>query len=123
MAPQQGYGATGKRTRSCASHTETKQDPRPEEDHAQSGNARSTSWAECRDKKGSAPSRRTEMSLDIPLYRTSPVSVYRACGLLPSAPSLGHDRQSTGMFSCEVRLCKPAFRQFTVDHEGRDATS
>src|SRR6266851_3403804 len=74
MAPQQGYGTTGKRTRSCASHTETKQDPRPEEDHAQSGNARSTSWAECRDKKGSAPSRRTEMSLDIPLYRTFPVS-------------------------------------------------
>src|SRR5260370_37752121 len=30
-----------------------------------------TSWAECRDKKGSASSRRRDISLDIPFYRTS----------------------------------------------------
>jgi hypothetical protein len=36
-----------------------------------SRSARSTSWAECRDKKGSAPSRRREMSLDIPSPETS----------------------------------------------------
>src|SRR5467141_4451927 len=33
-----------------------------------------TSWAECRDKKVSAPSRRGDISLDIPFYRASPVS-------------------------------------------------
>src|SRR5882762_336414 len=32
-----------------------------------------TSWAECRDKKVSASSRRRDFSLDIPFYRTSPV--------------------------------------------------
>src|SRR6266403_514439 len=31
-----------------------------------------TSWAECRDKKVSASSRRGDFSLDIPFYRTSP---------------------------------------------------
>src|SRR6267378_3915810 len=70
--PQPGYGTTAKRKRSSASLTETKQDLRPEQDHSRSGSAPSTSWAECRDKKGSAPSRWKEMSLDIPLYRTSP---------------------------------------------------
>src|SRR6266404_252949 len=70
--PQPGYGTTAKRKRSSASLTETKQDLRPEQDHSRSGSAPSTSWAECRDKKGSAPSRRKEMSLDIPLYRTCP---------------------------------------------------
>src|SRR6266481_1804028 len=72
--PQPGYGTTAKRKRSSASLTETKQDLRPEQDHSRSGSAPSTSWAECRDKKGSAPSRRKEMSLDIPLYRTSPIT-------------------------------------------------
>src|SRR6266404_7121181 len=72
--PQPGYGTTAKRKRSSASLTETKQDLRPEQDHSRSGSAPSTSWAECRDKKGSAPSRRKEMSLDIPLYRTCPIS-------------------------------------------------
>src|SRR6267142_2101848 len=33
-----------------------------------------TSWAECRDKKVSASSRRGDFSLDIPFYRTSPVT-------------------------------------------------
>src|SRR5258708_29073390 len=74
MAPPQGYGATAKRKRSSASHMETKQDLRPEENHSRSGSARSTSWAECRNKKGSAPSRRGDVSLDIPFYRTSPVT-------------------------------------------------
>src|SRR5258708_6404014 len=77
MAPPQGYGATAKRKRSSASHMETKQDLRPEENHSRSGSARSTSWAECRNKKGSAPSRRGDVSLDIPFYRTFPV---RAAG-------------------------------------------
>src|ERR1700719_753002 len=36
--------------------------------------ARSNDWAECRDQKVSAPSRRRNMSLDIPFYRTSPSS-------------------------------------------------
>src|SRR5580658_1641203 len=30
------------------------------------------SWAECRGKKGSAPTRRGDVSLDIPFYRTCP---------------------------------------------------
>src|SRR6266478_9602070 len=38
--------------------------------------ARSNSWAECRDKKVSAPSRRGDISLDIPFYRTSPVTAF-----------------------------------------------
>ncbi len=38
------------------------------------------SWEECRNKKVSAPSRRRDVSLDIPFYRTSPVSVYQALG-------------------------------------------
>jgi hypothetical protein len=42
--------------------------------------ARSNDWAECRAKKGSAPSRRRDMSLDIPFYRTSPVSVNQDLG-------------------------------------------
>src|SRR5258706_10374523 len=70
MAPPQGYGATAKRKRSSASHMETKQDLRPEENHSRSGSARSTSWAECRNKKGSAPSRRGDVSLDIPSPET-----------------------------------------------------
>src|SRR5216684_8160708 len=49
-----------------------------------SRSARSTSWAECRDKKGSAPSRRKEMSLDIPLYRTCPISVNQDLSLVRS---------------------------------------
>jgi hypothetical protein len=76
MAPQQGYGTTGERKRISASHTETKQGTRPEEDHSQIAGARSNSWAECRDKKGSAPSRRTELSLDIPFYRTCPITAF-----------------------------------------------
>src|SRR5258708_40002174 len=74
MAPPQGYGATAKRKRASASHMEAKQDLRPEQDHSRSGSARSTSWAECRNKKGSAPSRRGDVSLDIPFYRTSPIT-------------------------------------------------
>jgi hypothetical protein len=57
-----------------AAHAETKQNPLPGEDHSQSKRLRSNSWAKCRDKKGSAPSRRRRMSLDIPFYRTLPVS-------------------------------------------------
>src|SRR5882762_5088011 len=34
-----------------------------------------TSWAECRDKKGSASSRRGDISLDIPFYRTFPITL------------------------------------------------
>src|SRR5258706_2378153 len=87
--PQPGYGTTAKRKRSSASLTETKQDLRPEQDHSRSGSAPSTSWAECRDKKGSAPSRRKEMSLDIPLYRTCPVS---ALGRSRPAADATHER-------------------------------
>src|SRR5580693_2925409 len=72
--PQRGYETTAKRKCSCARHTETKQDLSPEQDHSRSESARSTSWAECRNKKGSAPSRRRGFSLDIPFYRTSPVT-------------------------------------------------
>src|SRR5580700_5616034 len=61
---------------SCARHTETKQDLSPEQDHSRSESARSTSWAECRNKKGSAPSRRRGFSLDIPFYRTCPVCAF-----------------------------------------------
>ena len=38
--------------------------------------ARPIARAECRDKKMSAPSRRRNMSLDIPFYRTSPTSAF-----------------------------------------------
>src|SRR6267378_1876436 len=34
-----------------------------------------TSWAECRDKKVSASSRKGRISLDIPFYTTSPVTL------------------------------------------------
>src|SRR3984893_1319813 len=47
----------------------------PEQDHSITS-ARSNSWAECRDKNVSAPSRRRRMSLDIPFYRTSPVTAF-----------------------------------------------
>src|SRR5258706_13147068 len=95
--PQPGYGTTAKRKRSSASLTETKQDLRPEQDHSRSGSAPSTSWAECRDKKGSAPSRRKEMSLDIPLYRTCPVSAFtRTLRLVGPCPTFQHK------ITCEV---------------------
>src|SRR5580704_8281248 len=78
--PQRGYETTAKRKCSCARHTETKQDLSPEQDHSRSESARSTSWAECRNKKGSAPSRRRGFSLDIPFYRTFPISAASSDG-------------------------------------------
>ena len=71
MVPsRQCNGTTRKRKRFSVSQAETKPDLRPEEEHSRSGSARSNGWAECRDKKGPAPSRRGGFSLDIPLYRT-----------------------------------------------------
>src|SRR5262249_52272599 len=52
------------------SHGETKQNPLPGEDHSQSKRLRSNTWAECRDKKGPASSRRRNICLDISFYRT-----------------------------------------------------
>src|ERR1700732_4344983 len=49
----------------------------PEQDHSITS-ARSNGWAECRDKKVLAPSRRRRMSLDIPFYRTWPLLCNRA---------------------------------------------
>ena len=66
MEPQ-GRGSV-----SPLSHAETKQATRPEQDHSQIEGARSNSWAECRNKKVSALSRRGDMSLDISFYRTCP---------------------------------------------------
>src|SRR5580704_12847583 len=73
MAPsQQGNGTTGRKKDLTVSCDETKHETTsPAQDHSITS-ARSNGWAECRDKKVSAPSRRRRMSLDIPFYRTSP---------------------------------------------------
>src|SRR5258707_14300240 len=97
MAPPQGYGATAKKKRSSATHMETKQDLRPEENPTRSGSGRSTSWDEWRNKKGSAPSRRGDVSLDIPFYRTCPVSAFtRTLRLVGPCPTFQHK------IACEV---------------------
>src|SRR5580692_5595781 len=76
MAPSlQLNGTTGGKNTLTDSYYETKQ-RLPEEDHSSIARACSNDWAECRDKKASAPSRRRDMSLDIPFYRTSPVSAF-----------------------------------------------
>src|SRR5713101_4977530 len=73
MAPsRQRNGTTGGKKNLTVSCDETKQ-RLPEEDHSPITSARSNDWAECRNKKVSAPSRRRDMSLDISFYRTSPV--------------------------------------------------
>src|SRR6266446_3533877 len=74
MAPsQQGNGTTGRKKDLTVSCDETKHETTsPEQDHSITS-ARSNGWAECRDKKVSASSRRGRMSLDIPFYRTSTV--------------------------------------------------
>src|SRR5580704_386640 len=74
MAPsQQGNGTTGRKKDLIVSCDDTKHETTsPEQDHS-IASARTNGWAECRDKKVSAPSRRRKMSLDIPFYRTSPV--------------------------------------------------
>src|SRR5882762_8411723 len=76
MAPsQQCNGTTGKKKDLTVSCDETKHETTsPEQDHSITS-ARSNGWAECRDKKVSAPSRRRRMSLDISFYRTSPVTL------------------------------------------------
>ena len=48
----------------------------PEQDLSPLASARSNSWAERRDKKLSALSRRGDISLDVRFYRTSPVSAF-----------------------------------------------
>jgi hypothetical protein len=53
----------------AASRDETNRTP--EQDHSQITGARPTTWAECREKSISAPSRGEGVSLDIPLYRTA----------------------------------------------------
>src|SRR5271170_2996500 len=74
MAPsRQGNGTTGKRKQFSASHAETKRHTRPEEDHSRIESARSIIGAECRENI-SAPSRGGDFSLDIPFYRTCPVT-------------------------------------------------
>src|SRR5258708_26481186 len=71
MAPsRQCNGTTGGKKNLTVSCGETKQ-RLPEEDHSPITSARSNDWAECRNKKVSAPSRRRDMSLDISFYRTS----------------------------------------------------
>src|SRR5215472_4807342 len=67
---QQRNGTTGENNRISVSHAETKQNPLPGEDRSQSKKLRSNSWAECRDKKGPASSRRENICLDIPSNRT-----------------------------------------------------
>src|SRR3981081_174761 len=62
------------RKRISAAHAEAKPDTRPEEDHSQSRRARSNNGAECRDKNGTVLSRWGRFSLDIPFYRTCPIS-------------------------------------------------
>src|SRR5882762_7597288 len=71
MAPsQQCNGTTGEKKDLTVSCDETKHETTsPEQDHS-IPSARSNGWAECRDKKVSASSRRGRMSLDIPFYRT-----------------------------------------------------
>src|SRR5262249_42192055 len=71
---QQRNGTTGENNRISVSHAETKQNPLPGEDRSQSKKLRSNSWAECRDKKGPASSRRGNICLDIPSNRTSPIT-------------------------------------------------
>jgi hypothetical protein len=74
MAPsRQQNGTTGEKKNLIASSDETKQ-RLPEEDHSSIARARSNDWAECRDKKALAPSRRQDLSLDISFYRTFPVA-------------------------------------------------
>src|SRR5580692_441517 len=74
MAPSlQLNGTTGGKNTLTDSYYETKQ-RLPEEDHSSIARACSNDWAECRDKKTSAPSRRRAMSLDIPFYRAYPSS-------------------------------------------------
>ena len=67
---KQRNGTTGENNRISVSHTETKQNPFPGEDHSQTKRLRSNSWAECRHKKGPASSRRGNICLDISFYRT-----------------------------------------------------
>src|SRR5258708_4829649 len=72
MAPsQQGNGTTGRKKNLTVSSETKHETMSPEQDHSITS-ARSNGWAECRDKKVSAPSRRGRMSLDIPFYRTFP---------------------------------------------------
>src|ERR1700688_4318886 len=75
MAPSRTrYGTTGEKKDLTVSCDETKHETTsPEQDHSITS-ASSNGWAECRDKKASAPRRRGRMSLDIPFYRTSTVS-------------------------------------------------
>src|SRR5215472_2405351 len=67
---QQRNGTTGENNRISVSHAETKQNPLPGEDRSQSKKLRSNSWAESRDKKAPASSRRGNICLDIPSNRT-----------------------------------------------------
>src|SRR5215471_8087975 len=67
---QQRNGTTGENNRISVSHAETKQNPLPGEDRSQSKKLRSNSWAECRDKKAPASSRRGNICLDIPSNST-----------------------------------------------------
>src|SRR6516225_1822390 len=73
---QQRNGTTGENNRISVSHGETKQNPLPGEDHSQSKRLRSNTWAECRDKKGPASTRRRNICLDISFYRTLRVRDY-----------------------------------------------
>src|SRR5580700_1197967 len=90
MAPsQQGNGTTGRKKDLTVSCDETKHETTsPEQDHSITS-ARSSSRAECRDKKVSAPSRRRRMSLDIPFYRTCPATaLIRSRGSARTRPVL-----------------------------------
>jgi len=72
MAPSRQRNETTGGKNLNVSRDETKR-RLPEERYSPIRSARSFDWAECRNKKVSAPSRRWNMSLDIPFYRTAPV--------------------------------------------------
>src|SRR5215472_12907602 len=72
-APSQQRNGTIQKNRFSVSHAETKQNLRPRQDHSRSKRARSSSWAQCRDKKLPATSRGGDFSLDIAFNRTLPI--------------------------------------------------
>ena len=68
---RQGNGTTGRKRNLSVSCDETKHETTsPEQDHSPIASARSNGWLNAETKKVSAPSRRREISLDIPFYRT-----------------------------------------------------
>src|ERR1700676_321701 len=92
---KQGYGTTGRKKDLTVSCDETKHETTsPEQDHSITS-PHSNGWAECETKNGSAPSRRRRMSLDIPFYRTFPISrTYQAVAIKGAARFLEYTNSS-----------------------------